>query len=152
MFRSFKRKPSKRGSQDDDNGYLRTSPSLPELSASGIPWPEDLVDIASIRQTPPPDHPFQGATRTSLQSPSRDPIPFHKPTRTFPGTADANGTISSLYMSNPPSAFDNWRGAAASPVHTTRLSHRRARVPPQFNILVRRAFSCRLCDILTVMV
>ncbi|KAA1469856.1 hypothetical protein DENSPDRAFT_835530 [Dentipellis sp. KUC8613] len=136
MFRSFRKKPKKGDAQEGKT--IRTSPSLPELSAQGIPWPEDLVDMSSIRQTPPPGRPVQGATRTSFSSPGRS-IPFHMPFRGPPGRpSNANGnegTISSLYMSHPPSAFDNWRTSTSSHP-TSRPSQRRSRVPAAFNLMV----------------
>ncbi|KAI0050400.1 hypothetical protein FA95DRAFT_1581239 [Auriscalpium vulgare] len=136
MF-SFRRKPTKKNS---DESVIRASPSLPELSTQGIPWPENLVDIAAIRQTPPPEPRFQGAARTSFHSPDRPPIPFHKPFRGVPGQSTsagaANGKIHSLYMSNGPAAFEALRTAAASPHPTARPSQRRARIPPKFNLMV----------------
>ena len=46
MFRSFRKKPAKK--DDEDESAIRTSPSLPELSTAGIPWPENLVDLAAL--------------------------------------------------------------------------------------------------------
>jgi len=130
MF-SFRRKPSK---TSVDIPRIRTSPSLPELSSPGIPWPEDLVDVAAIRQEPPPETPQQGAAKTSFQGIDHTPIPFHKPFRTSPGKLNDGETISSLYMSSPPSAFDNRR--TATPTSVGRYNQRRARIPPTFNLMV----------------
>jgi hypothetical protein len=108
MFRTFRRKPAQR---DESPPPLRKSPSLPELTSQGIPWPKDLVDLDAIRaqpSTPPPPPPAQqGAAKTSLNSP--EPIPWHKPFRALSNTdlarpqasAAANGSasISALYMS-----------------------------------------------------
>ncbi|KAI0036458.1 hypothetical protein K488DRAFT_41108 [Vararia minispora EC-137] len=141
---------SKKVPKEEAPPPLRTSPSLPELSSQGIPWPEDLVDIAAIRATPPPPPATQqGAAKTSLNSP--EPIPWHKPFRTLSTTSDkpdsslpasaANGmtTISALYMSAQPAHFEGRaRRATDSPAPTARPSiHRRPRAaPPQFNIMV----------------
>lgn len=132
MF-SFRRKSSKK---EQDSPQIRTSPSLPQLSSPGIPWPENLVDVAAIRHTPPPPgSQHQGAVKTSLHGNDQSPIPFHKPFRASPGKAqDGRGTISSFYMSSPPSAFDNRKGTA--PVSVGRYSQRRARVSPTFNLMV----------------
>lgn len=130
MF-SFRRRSSKKA---QDASQIRTSPSLPELNSEGIPWPKNLVDVASIRQTPPPDHPQQGAVKTSFQGvDSSSTIPFHKPFRGSPGKPH-DGPIFSLYMSNPPSAFDRHKNEHAS--ISGRYSQKRARVPPTFNLMV----------------
>ncbi|EGO23791.1 hypothetical protein SERLADRAFT_416136 [Serpula lacrymans var. lacrymans S7.9] len=153
MFSSFRRRPK----AADINGRdtIKPSPSLPELHAQGIPWPENLVDVAAIRQqTSPSLHqsqedssrlPHQGAVKSSLQSSdSGAPIPFHKPFRVYSGNAgdvtpNGGGTISSLYMSHPPSAFDNWRmSSSAHRVASARIapSLRKNRLPSTFNIMV----------------
>jgi len=125
MF-SFRRKPKK----EPDSPRIRTSPSLPELNSQGIPWPEELVDMASIRREPPPDVvPTQGATKTSFQGEA--PIPFHKPFRPSIGKKH-EGPISSLYMSGAPSSFDK----RAAPTPVGRYSQRRTRLPPTFNLMV----------------
>ncbi len=78
---------------------IRGSPSLPELNPQGIPWPEDLVDINSIRDDQPPVSPtHNGPTRTSYRMEAHSPIPFHKPFRS-PGKPAEGAPISSLYMS-----------------------------------------------------
>jgi len=79
MF-SFRRKPKKA----PDAPSIRTSPSLPELNSQGVlPWPEDLVDLAAIQQSPQTDvGPPQGAAKISLQR-DQGPISFHKPFRPF---------------------------------------------------------------------
>lgn len=117
---------------------VRTSPSLPEVHKQGIPWPESLVDVNSIRndQDQFEGRRVEGATKTSLQGPPNHPIPFHKPFRPVSDshtTSDNGGPISSLYMSSPPSAFDNWKN---SPAPVPRYSQRRARSPPTFNVMV----------------
>jgi hypothetical protein len=135
MF-SFRRKNAKR--DQDDDAQIHTSPSLPELTAQGLSWPESLVDVASIQQEPaePPLH--QGAAKTSISTIHSAPIPFHKPFRGSPGKATNGGPISSLYMSSqqPPSVFDNWR-TTTHPPPTNRKSQRRTRIPPTFNLMVR---------------
>jgi len=104
MF-SFRRKPKK----EPEAPQIRTSPSLPELNTQGIPWPEDLVDIAAIRQTPPPEDIHQGITSDG-----------------------GSGPISSLFMSPPPSAFETRK----VPLSAGRYSQRRTRIPPTFNVMV----------------
>ncbi|KIJ62638.1 hypothetical protein HYDPIDRAFT_94001 [Hydnomerulius pinastri MD-312] len=141
MF-SFRKRPRANSSTATP---LKTSPSLPELHAQGIPWPENLVDVTVLRETPPvPErHPHQGAVKNSLHSLDRAPILFHKPFRFHSGqpTAASNGNgngakISSLYMSpHPPSAFDNWRSPSSAGT-TSRRTHRKNRTPPAFNLMV----------------
>ncbi|KAJ6585030.1 Septin-domain-containing protein [Mycena capillaripes] len=126
MF-SFRRKPSQ-----PETPRIRTSPSLPTLSSPGVAWPENLVDVEAIRQAVPTEVPAQGAAKTSLQGPERPAIPFHKPFRA-PSGKPGDGPISSLYMSSPPTAFDNRKSAAPT---VSRYSQRRARVPPTFNLMV----------------
>jgi len=131
MF-SFRRKNAKKSI---DIPRIRTSPSLPELSSPGIPWPEDLVDVAAIREEPSADEaPQQGAAKTSFQGIDHTTIPFHKPFRTSPGKLHGGETISSLYMSSPPPAFDNRR--APTPTSVSWYNQRRARIPPTFNLMV----------------
>ncbi|KDR82809.1 hypothetical protein GALMADRAFT_57922 [Galerina marginata CBS 339.88] len=127
MF-SFRRKPKK----EPDSPRIRTSPSLPELNSQGIPWPEELVDIAAIRQEPPPDAvPPQGAAKVSFQGDA--PIPFHKPFRPSTGKVSTDGgPISSFYMSGPTPTFDK----KMPPPSAGRYSQRRARIPPTFNLMV----------------
>lgn len=135
MF-SFRRKPR---TPDCTGSPLKTSPSLPELYSQGIPWPENLVDVTVIRESPLPEpehYPQQGAVKSSVSSSDRAPIPFHKPFRLIAGQPAENGSkISSMYMSHPPSAFGNWRSSTV-PVLTPRRSHRKNRAPPAFNLMV----------------
>ncbi|KAI0771391.1 Septin-domain-containing protein [Irpex lacteus] len=102
---SFRRK----GSKKQDRGgppFIRQSPSLPELSAQGIPWPEELVDTSGL---PPP-----------------------VPAKTGKLPNPANGPISSLYMSShPPSSFDKRKTSTAR-----RPSHKRNRNPTTFNLMI----------------
>jgi hypothetical protein len=103
----FRRKPAKR--DDDDDADIRTSPSLPELTAQGLSWPENLVDVAQIQQLAVMDPSFhnrhhhhhnrhhhhhhhhpqlyhhQGAAKTSISTVNSTPIPFHKPFRLYSG-------------------------------------------------------------------
>ncbi|KAG5648412.1 hypothetical protein DXG03_004986 [Asterophora parasitica] len=127
MF-SFRRKPRK----EPDTAQIRTSPSLPELNSQGIPWPENLVDVTAIQRIPASDIPQQGAATSSFQGVAQA-RPFHKPFRDSPGKHKDGGPISSLYMSSPPSAFDNRRSGTPT---VGRYSQRRARVPPTFNLMV----------------
>ncbi|KAG7088405.1 hypothetical protein E1B28_012402 [Marasmius oreades] len=134
MF-SLRRKPK----HVHEQPKVRPSPSLPEVHKQGIPWPENLVDVNSIRndQDQLNGRRVEGATKTSLQGPPNHPIPFHKPFRPSSGStvtsANGGGLISSLYMSNSPSAFDNWKN---SPAPIPRYSQRRAKLPPTFNVMV----------------
>lgn len=138
MF-SFRRKPKKK--VQEDLPWIRTSPSLPELHSQGIPWPSNLVDLSALPPpTPNADLPlpqFKGAAKTSFSS-NEGPIFFHKPFWSSPGKSVDNpttgGSISSLYMSHPPSAFDNRRTSA---YNRSRPSQKRARNPTTFNLMVR---------------
>ncbi|KAG6909130.1 hypothetical protein DXG01_001882 [Tephrocybe rancida] len=118
--------------REPDTPHIRTSPSLPELNSQGIPWPEDLVDVAAIQQVPAADQPQQGAAKSSFQGVPH-PIPFHKPFRPSSENPKDGGPISSLYMSSPPSAFDNRKSTLPT---IGRYSQRRARVPPTFNLMI----------------
>ncbi|KAL0579145.1 hypothetical protein V5O48_002878 [Marasmius crinis-equi] len=131
------RRKSKRAPQPP---RVKTSPSLPEVHNQGIPWPESLVDVSSIRNDEEDHHPgrrVEGATKTSLQGPPNHPIPFHKPFRPPSGSSSASvmtsGPISTMYMASPPSAFSNWK---KSPAPIPRYSQRRTRIPPTFNVMV----------------
>ncbi|OCH91215.1 hypothetical protein OBBRIDRAFT_792494 [Obba rivulosa] len=135
MF-SFRRKPRKSADQSGPP-FIRTSPSLPELSAQGIAWPETLVDTSFAAQSSDDPLPPQGAAKTSLPIVDGEPIPFHKPWSS-PGKsvhqAPPNGPISSLYMSHPPSAFETRKQPAHT--RTRRVSSRRVRNPTTFNVMV----------------
>lgn len=138
MF-SFRKRPR----TADSKPQLKTSPSLPELHSQGIPWPENLVDVSVIRELPLASdserYSRQGAVKSSLPSSNHTPVPFHKPFRLVSGQPVENGSkskISSLYMSHPPSAFENWRSSTA-PTSSTRRAHRKNRTPPAFNLMVR---------------
>lgn len=127
MF-SFRRKPRK---SEDTTIIIRHSPSLPQLNAQGIPWPEHLVDLSGIPDAPitPP----KGAAKTLFDSEVQGPIPFHVPWSS-PGKP-AGGHISSLYMAKPPppSSFETRKSSHARPM----LNLRKARAPTPFNIMVR---------------
>lgn len=127
MF-SFRRKSKK------EQDSVRNSPSLPELSSQGIPWPENLVDVKEIRDLPQPT--TQSATKPSFQGSIRSAIPFHKPFRNASGgrvaAKTAGAPISAMYMTSPPSAFDNRANGTGR-----QYSQRRSRVPPTFNLMVR---------------
>jgi hypothetical protein len=137
MF-SFRRKPKK----EPQPKQIKPSPSLPELSSTGIPWPEDLVDIAAIQQSPASEDyqsSLSGAPKTpSLKTSEHGPIPFHKPFRTTLGSGDA-GAISSIYMnSGTPAQFEpkTPKAKTATQKGNPKYSQRRARVPPTFNLMV----------------
>ncbi|KAI0755019.1 hypothetical protein C8Q80DRAFT_1216785 [Daedaleopsis nitida] len=119
MF-SFRRKP--KIPDEDHNGppFIRTSPSLPELSAQGIPWPSNLVDLSQLPQEPPAP---RGAAKTSFSTDVANPVPFHKPWSS-PGKATDSPTgppIASLYASHPPSAFETRKVAGAQGTGKTSL-------------------------------
>ncbi|TDL23318.1 hypothetical protein BD410DRAFT_747416 [Rickenella mellea] len=135
MVLGFGRSTKKRG-KGDDKPAIRPSPSLPQMSAQGVAWPENLVDVAEVKGTTA--YPAQGAAKTSFSSTTHSAIPFHKPFRmaTYP---NANGgPISSLYMSVPPSAFGN-QAVTSYPAKLSRTSSRRSRVAPTFNLMVAGA-------------
>ncbi|TBU62262.1 Septin-domain-containing protein [Dichomitus squalens] len=136
MF-TFRRKPKK----SEDNGgppFIRTSPSLPELSAQGIPWPSNLVDLSQLPQDTPASPP-RGAAKTSFTADAAHPVPFHKPWSS-PGKATDSPTgrpIASLYLSSPPSAFETRKSSHGSA--RPRPSQRRNRNPTTFNVMVAGA-------------
>jgi hypothetical protein len=128
MFRSFRKKQVKEPVEEP----LRKT-SLPDITSQDVQWPEDLVDVAAIRHTPPPEPQLQGAAPISFQPHEPRTTSFHKPFRRFLGRShdSADRSISSIYMSpHPPSAFHTPSGP------TTRVGQRRARVPPKFNLMV----------------
>ena len=159
MVFGFGSKSKKRSVTNESPAALHTSPSLPEMYTGGIPWPEDLVDVAAIRSTPPPDYPPPGPAKLSFSSPSRTPsgaIPFHRPFRVSSpestnGTAVSsrnehtsgfNAPIASLFTSGPPSAFHSAHARAGtfppSSLHgnKTRTVQRKGRIAPAFNLMV----------------
>ena len=147
MVLGFGSRSTKKKGKGGEERVVRMSPSLPQMSQQGIPWPSDLVDTAAIKQASPPDRHAQGATKTSFSSPDRSAIPFHKPFRVSPSKSmgavengRAGGPIASLYMSHPPSAFGTKPGERSSTSHShrTRQSQRRHRVAPTFNLMVGR--------------
>ncbi|CCM00652.1 uncharacterized protein FIBRA_02690 [Fibroporia radiculosa] len=136
MF-SFRRKPRKTDTPANGAPLIRASPSLPELSAQGIPWPSNLVDLSSLPQADAPQPRPQGAAKTLFSAQGEGPIAFHKPWSS-PGKS-TSGRISSLYVSSqtlpppPPSAFETRK----QPAHArARISQRKARAPTTFNIMV----------------
>jgi septin family protein len=117
---------------------IRGSPSLPEMNNQGIPWPENLVDVSSIRQdiVPIPEQipPSKGAAPTHLGL-SNAPIAFHRPFRPS-GSGEGPPSISSLYMSNAPATFNGTETKHVSRTPSSKYSQRRTRVPPTFNLMV----------------
>ncbi|KAJ4482083.1 septin family protein [Lentinula aciculospora] len=115
---------------------IRGSPSLPELNSQGIPWPESLVDVSSIRQDIPPisEHIPKGAAPISFQG-APTVIPFHKPFRPS-GSGEGLTSISSLYMSNATANFTNGNTQHTPRTASSKYSQRRARNPPTFNLMV----------------
>jgi len=127
MFRSFRKKAVK---EPVEEPVRKTS--LPDITSQDVQWPEDLVDIAAIRHTPPPEPQLQGAAPISFQPDEPGTTSFHKPFRRFAGRSHDGGdrSISSIYMSHPPSSYHATSGTA------TRVGQRRTRVPPKFNLMV----------------
>lgn len=127
MFRTFRKKQVKEPVEEP----LRKT-SLPDITSQDVQWPEDLVDVAAIRHTPPPEPQLQGAAPISYQPHESGTTSFHKPFRHSLGRSHdgVDRSISSIYMSHPPSSFP------ASTGPTTRASQRRTRVPPKFNLMV----------------
>ncbi|CUA68748.1 hypothetical protein RSOLAG22IIIB_03606 [Rhizoctonia solani] len=82
------------------------SPSLPNISAQQLAWPESLVDLPSYNR--------QG--------------PEHPPPRT-----STTGPIASIYARPPPSSFN--RPVESNPRRSS-LSQRRPRMPMPFNLMV----------------
>jgi len=127
MFRSFRKKAVK---EPVEEPVRKTS--LPDITSQDVQWPEDLVDIAAIRHTPPPEPQLQGAAPISYQPDEPGTTSFHKPFRRFAGRSHDGGdrSISSIYMSHPPSSFHATSGPP------TRVGQRRTRVAPKFNLMV----------------
>ncbi|KAF7798436.1 hypothetical protein EIP86_009657 [Pleurotus ostreatoroseus] len=113
MF-SFRRKTSKK-QPDQNTARLRASPSLPDLSTQGIQWPDSLINVSEL-------------PAIKLQAVQSQPAK--------PSNGKPSGPISALYMSHPPSAFDNRRST-----HSARRkpSQRKARTPVAFNLMVAGA-------------
>jgi len=113
---------------------IPSSPSLPQLHSRGLSWPQNLVDTSSIEHQESEDETgLNGASRITFGSVDHGTIPFHKPSRMF--SAGGGVSISSMYMSSPPSAFDRASKSATAP--SLGRSQRRARAPPTFNLMVR---------------
>ncbi|TBU58964.1 hypothetical protein BD310DRAFT_977011 [Dichomitus squalens] len=103
---SFKHPPN----ESEDNGgrpFIRTSPSLSELSVQAIPWPSNLVDLSQLPQDTLASPP-RGAAKTLFMADAAHPVPFHK-AWSSPGKATDSPTghpITPLYISSPSSAFE----------------------------------------------
>ena len=133
MF-SFRRKPK----NPQPEPAIRTSPSLPELSSQGIPWPSNLVDLSQLPPAAEAAHPPpRGAAKTSFSADvvPGAVVPFHKPWSSPGKAADSPSgpPIASLYASHPPSAFE---GRKASLTGRVRPSQKRNRNPTTFNLMV----------------
>ncbi|KAL9711200.1 hypothetical protein Ac2012v2_005740 [Leucoagaricus gongylophorus] len=166
MF-SFRRKPKK----PEEPPPIRASPSLPDLKnmvQGDIPWPEDLVNIAAIRnlegdEKGDPIASMTEATHIGDESNGRSSAVsiVHQdysssrvgaPTQSVASytgkiTPAAYGTkapISSLYMSmaTPSEALNSMRKKECERKKKIRgsseprISHRKTKVPPTFNIMV----------------
>lgn len=153
MF-GFGSRSSKKKGKGTEQHVVRQSPSLPSMSTQGVAWPSTLVDIASIRQSPP-QTPAHGAAKVSFSAPEGGvAIPFHRPFRgsisskrgNEHGNGAERGTIASLYMARdanpPPSAFGTKPGDRAGTPHSTRTRHshsQRKKSAPIFNMMVAGA-------------
>ncbi|KAI6042688.1 Septin-domain-containing protein [Pisolithus marmoratus] len=139
MF-SFRRRPKDTSTV---TAPLRSSPSLPELHAQGIPWPENLIDVTALRETP------NVAEREEETTEESSPLLHYRQQghqhqqHQYQHYPAQNGTsISSLYMSSshhPHSAFDQWRSSTPASTNAptiTRRVHRKNRNPPAFNLMV----------------
>ncbi|CAE6460439.1 unnamed protein product [Rhizoctonia solani] len=82
------------------------TPSLPDIRAQQLKWPESLVDLPSY-QRPGPEHP--------------------------PPRTSTTGPIASIYARPPPSAFN--RQVDPTPRRSS-VSQRRPRIPMPFNLMV----------------
>ncbi|CAE6512179.1 unnamed protein product [Rhizoctonia solani] len=96
----------KKKSRQEGPAPVRNSPSLPDIRAQQMAWPESLVDLPSY-QRPGPEHP--------------------------PPRTSTNGPIASLYARPPPSSFN--RQAESTPRRSS-VSLRRPRIPMPFNLMV----------------
>ncbi|KAH7336946.1 Septin-domain-containing protein [Rhizoctonia solani] len=96
----------KKKSKQEGQAPVRNSPSLPDIRAQQMAWPESLVDLPSYQA----------------------PGPEYAPART-----STTGAIASTYARPPPSAFN--RQAEPTPRRSS-LSSRRPRMPIPFNIMV----------------
>ncbi|THV00811.1 hypothetical protein K435DRAFT_793786 [Dendrothele bispora CBS 962.96] len=117
--------------QPDPSTQIRGSPSLPELTSQGIPWPESLIDVSSIQQDdyPPTQKPSQSAGEPDLNQKQQN----EEGQGAMGGVGGAGGgSISALYMSNGPATFN----AKGRSVPLSRYSQKRARLPPTFNLMV----------------
>ena len=136
MF-TFRRKSSKNLEHPSGPPFIHTSPSLPELSSQGIPWPSNLVDLSQLPQEGSPPSPPRGAAKTSFTTDG--PVPFHKPWSS-PGKATSSPTgppLASLYASHPPSAFAlEPRKVTHGSVRGQRANQKRNRNPTTFNLMV----------------
>ncbi|EJF64766.1 hypothetical protein DICSQDRAFT_166922, partial [Dichomitus squalens LYAD-421 SS1] len=96
--------------ESEDNGgrpFIRTSPSLSELSVQAIPWPSNLVDLSQLPQDTLASPP-RGAAKTLFMADAAHPVPFHK-AWSSPGKATDSPTgrpITPLYISSPSSTFE----------------------------------------------
>lgn len=151
MF-SFRRKSSKHLEDPSGPPFIHSSPSLPELSSQGIPWPSNLVDLSQLPQDASPPSPPRGAAKTSFTT--EGPIPFHKPWSS-PGKATGSPVgppIASLYASHPPSAFALEPRKVTHGSTRQRANQKRNRNPTTFNLMVRvtaliSEFSCSLAHL-----
>ncbi|KAG8734103.1 hypothetical protein FRC11_011789 [Ceratobasidium sp. 423] len=96
----------KKKSRQEGPAPIRNSPSLPDIRAQQMAWPESLVDLPSY-QRPGPEHP--------------------------PPRSSTSGPIASLFARPPPSAFN--RQADPTPRRSS-VSTRRPRIPMPFNLMV----------------
>ncbi|CAE6458287.1 unnamed protein product [Rhizoctonia solani] len=96
----------KKKSKQEGQAPVRNSPSLPDIRAQQMAWPESLVDLPSYK-APGPEYP--------------------------PARTSTTGAIASIYARPPPSAFN--RQAEPTPRRSS-VSQRRPRMPIPFNLMV----------------
>ncbi|KAJ1303366.1 hypothetical protein OPQ81_011560 [Rhizoctonia solani] len=96
----------KKKSRQEGPAPVRNSPSLPDIRAQQMAWPESLVDLPSY-QRPGPEHP--------------------------PPRTSTTGPIASIYARPPPSSFN--RQVDSTPRRSS-VSQRRPRMPMPFNLMV----------------
>lgn len=130
---------SLRGKKKKEEPTIRPSPSLPSVLPTGIPWPEDLVDINDVKAA-------RTSTQQSEQQQQRDAqgtlnrkssINFARPFRTGSPSSESGpigGKIASLFSSKGAGTGGFIRSSGHPTVSLSRSQRRR--VAPTLNIVV----------------
>lgn len=149
MFKSFRKRPATPPPEPEPP---RKSPSLPQLSATGLQWPADLVDPDALRSASPEPEATDDATPGSPASPAKTslgapgPVPWHKPFRAMSvGNGSGEHTISRLYERERAAAFDPRAGTESPAPTVTARPRRPVRAPPHFNLMVRFSIFMHRC-------